>query len=70
MSGRQSSGWDWFVLLMGLVFLLIGVVAVADAVSGAEVRIARVLSGSFCVVLGAGTLWRWARHRREDGPSR
>ncbi|MGI5506607.1 hypothetical protein [Lentzea sp. CA-135723] len=61
MSETTRSRWDWVLLVLGVVFLLIGVVAVTDAVSSGG--IARVLSGSVCVVLGVGTIWRWARHR-------
>jgi len=68
MTKQPLARWHWVAPLLGLVYLVIGVVALAGAVLGPEVRVARVLSGSACVLLSIGTIWRWSRYRAAGAP--
>ncbi|WP_285641170.1 hypothetical protein [Lentzea sp. NBRC 102530] len=68
MGEQPMARWHWVTPLLGTVYLVIGVVALVDALTGPDVRVARVLSGSVCVLLGAGTIWRWSRYRAAAAP--
>jgi xanthosine utilization system XapX-like protein len=60
--GKATVVFGWFLILVGIVYVAIGI---RDAVGGIPGSLARMLVGLVAVVVGSSIV-RWARRARPD----